>query len=228
MTDIQEKIKSLKNNIGEKEHFINITNGKIIEIKEQLKDEINNKEIDLEQQKLFEQTNLFLSQILSNVQSTYEDTFGNIGSSMLSKIFGENKVLRFKFNDKQEKNPSVSIMISQPFGDEDILTDIEYAEGGGIKDVVALALRLGMIEIYTPKQDGMLVLDEPFRYMAKNESLLAAGDFLKSFSDETQRQILLVTHRPELQVYADRVFNLELDKDKRVVVDQIEDNDGKG
>lgn len=69
--------------------------------------------------------------------------------------------------------------------------------GGGVVDVVSLALRSVFLELYAPKIDGPLILDEPTKHLSKRYSGRAA-ELLRALAERTGRQIILVTHDPEL------------------------------
>lgn len=221
-----DKLKETRERFSVEQKKLSIAIGQMEEIKKQTKKETEDKEKAEENVDLFEKTGLFLSGVLTKVQNEYENTFSQIGTAMLDKIFGDKRELIFKFDDKKQKNPSVNIMISQPYMDDTLTVDIENAEGGGIKDIATLALRLGMLELYNnPPQTGPLFLDETFKSIASDESLQAAGEFLKNYAKETERQIILVTHRRGLLPYADKIFELKMQEDKKVEVIPVEDDD---
>lgn len=71
------------------------------------------------------------------------------------------------------------------------------SRGGGVVDVVSMALRSVFLELYAPRIDGPLILDEPTRHLSKRYSGRAA-ELLKALSERTGRQIILVTHDDEL------------------------------
>lgn len=69
--------------------------------------------------------------------------------------------------------------------------------GGGVVDVVSLALRSVFLELFSPRIDGPLILDEPTKHLSKRFSGRAA-ELLRALSERTGRQIILVTHDSEL------------------------------
>lgn len=84
----------------------------------------------------------------------------------------------------------------------------EDARGGGITDVVSLALRLALLELARPKPEGPVLLDEPGK-MISAEYVPNLAEFLKSYAQRTGRQIILVTHHEALADVADVAYRVE-------------------
>lgn len=94
-------------------------------------------------------------------------------------------------------------------GDEDIMVNAytvtaspEDAKGGGVTDVVSLALRLALLELSRPRPGGPVLLDEPAK-MISREYLPNVAEFLKQYAAKTGRQIIMVTHHEVLADVAD-------------------------
>ena len=94
-------------------------------------------------------------------------------------------------------------------GDEDVkisaytvVASPEDAKGGGVTDVVSLALRLALLELSRPRVEGPVLLDEPGKMISK-EYLPNVAEFLKQYAAKTGRQIIMVTHHDVLADVAD-------------------------
>jgi DNA repair exonuclease SbcCD ATPase subunit len=94
-------------------------------------------------------------------------------------------------------------------GDEDVkisaytvVASPEDAKGGGVTDVVSLALRLALLELSRPRPEGPVLFDEPGKMISK-EYLPNVAEFLKQYAAKTGRQIILVTHHEALADVAD-------------------------
>ena len=93
--------------------------------------------------------------------------------------------------------------------------DSKYAEpanpldsrGGGVVDVISMALRVVMLELFTPQIAGPLMLDEPTRHLSGEYSGRAA-ELLNAIATRTGRQIVLVTHDTVLAKEAERLVEL--------------------
>lgn len=83
-----------------------------------------------------------------------------------------------------------------------VVASPEDAKGGGVTDVVSLALRLALLELSRPRVEGPVLLDEPGKMISK-EYLPNVAEFLKQYAAKTGRQIILVTHHEALADVAD-------------------------
>lgn len=84
----------------------------------------------------------------------------------------------------------------------------EDARGGGITDVVSLALRLALLELARPRPEGPLLLDEPGK-MISQEYVPNLAEFLRQYARQTGRQVIMVTHHEALADVADVAYRVE-------------------
>jgi DNA repair ATPase RecN len=91
-------------------------------------------------------------------------------------------------------------------------------------DVISVGLRAGMLELYTPRQDGPLLLDEVDKYIADDEMVQAMGEFLRQYSHGSGRQVIIITHKAGLMAYGDKNFDFRPGPGLTCVVD-TSDND---
>ena len=82
---------------------------------------------------------------------------------------------------------------------EDIIikTKPELSRGGGVVDIVSLALRIAFLQTHKPAIEGPLILDEPAKHVS-DEYIFNVADFLKQTSELFNRQIIMVTHNHHL------------------------------
>ena len=71
--------------------------------------------------------------------------------------------------------------------------DLTHGEAGGTKNVVSVCLRLIFAELCSPRVDGPIVLDEAGGNISEDFQQ-GFGKFLRTFSELTNRQIILVSH----------------------------------
>ena len=83
----------------------------------------------------------------------------------------------------------------------------EEARGGGIVDVVSLALRMAVLELIRPSILAPLILDEPGK-MVSEEYVPALAGFLRRYAESTGRQVLIVTHNETLLEAAHRGYRV--------------------
>lgn len=129
--------------------------------------------------------------------------FNDIVTFALQSVFGED--YRFETSHEVKRN-AVWLDFRVVSSDYDEPADPIYSRGGGVTDIISLALRVILFELYTPRIDGPLILDEPTKQLSKQFSSRAA-EFLSAISERTGRQIILVTHDPIL-ASAGKTFEL--------------------
>ncbi len=79
----------------------------------------------------------------------------------------------------------------------------DYDRGGGVVDVVTIALRLAIVELVGCQ--GPVLLDEIGKMVSVGYRQPVA-EFLKTYSEQFNRQIILITHAAELAEVADKSF----------------------
>ncbi len=89
------------------------------------------------------------------------------------------------------------------------------ASGGGVVDVVSLALRMAFWSL-TKETRPLLILDEPFRNLSDNLQSKAA-DMLKMLSEKLGLQVLMISHIQKLVDCADKIFKVKFVKDQSYV-----------
>jgi ATPase involved in DNA repair len=123
-------------------------------------------------------------------------------TAALQAIFCEDNI-KFVIDIKVSNGkPAAEWTVVSSFGDFAVAASPEDAKGGGITDVVSLALRLALLELSRPKPLGPVILDEPGK-MISREYLPNVADFLKQYLQKTGRQGIMITHAEALAEVAD-------------------------
>lgn len=94
---------------------------------------------------------------------------------------------------------------------EDVIikTKPELSRGGGVVDIISLALRIAFLQIHKPQIQGPLILDEPAKHVSE-EYIFNVGDFLKQTSEMFNRQIIMVTHNHHLSAISSNAYRVQL------------------
>uniref|UniRef100_A0A6M3L5T6 Putative ATPase domain containing protein n=1 Tax=viral metagenome TaxID=1070528 RepID=A0A6M3L5T6_9ZZZZ len=79
-------------------------------------------------------------------------------------------------------------------------------QGGGLLDVISLALRIVLWSMEKPRSRNIFILDEPGKWTGV--LIVKFGEMLKEISKELGLQILMVTHDSELVEIADRAWKV--------------------
>lgn len=95
------------------------------------------------------------------------------------------------------------------------------AAGGGVVDIISLALRLAIWTLTKP--DNVLVLDEPFKWLSAGLRPLA-GEMISTLSSKLGIQIIMVTHDDSLVEIADRVFRVKKNRKGRSKVKVLQED----
>lgn len=141
-------------------------------------------------------------------EETRERSIGKIESIVtqaIQEVYGD-KALRFKI-EFENKRSAVSVEFK--LWDENLkqYLNIVRCEAGGVKAIVATILRLVVIDLYHPKIEGPVVLDEVGSQIS-TEYQPRFGKFLQQYSKLTGRQIILVSHQDRVGEHADKKIRL--------------------
>lgn len=133
----------------------------------------------------------------------------------LQFVFGPNIEFSIELVEARGRIEADFYVIST-YGDYKVKTKPQDARGGGIVDVISLALRIAVIQSTNLYKDGPLILDEPVKHVS-DEYIVNIAQFLKQISEVFHRQIIMVTHDHYLSEIADLAYNVEL-KDGHSVI----------
>ena len=212
-SEIGKRLERVSSAIAAERSSVDLRRGEMRSTKAQIVDERRRRDKNGDSLDIKQRTRDFLSSILRRTENDIEELFGNIGTEAIGFVFSENRRLRFKFEPRANgMGVKIRIVKPDPDGDGEIETSTSF-EGGGMRDVVALALRIAMMELYVPKQDGPIMLDETVKSLADDEAIQGVGEFLKKVSDEMGRQIIVITHKSRLTSYADKSFIFSMNPD---------------
>ncbi|AEA15482.1 MULTISPECIES: hypothetical protein [Bacillus] len=135
-----------------------------------------------------------------------------IVTSALTVVF--DKDYRFEIEIAVKGNQPVAEYWLQS---EDVRTQLkppDYDRGGGVADVVSLALRLAVGEISGVR--GPLFLDEVGKHVSQEYAPNVAY-FLKEYSTKFKRQIILITHSTHLAEIGDVALGVTQKQGKSIV-----------
>ena len=202
------KIEDLDNYLLEAKNHLSREQGKCDKLKEQLESNNSkvikiNLELDLLSKVsiLFQKTSEFArEQAKSQIESLVTKCLQFVFDSDI-KFLIEIEELRGKAN--------AEFYVVNEVDDILIKTKPELSRGGGVVDIVSLALRISFLQIHKPKIQGPLILDEPAKHVSE-EFVFNVADFLKQTSELFNRQIIMVTHNNHLAAIGTNAYKVEL------------------
>ena len=130
--------------------------------------------------------------------------------------------------DLSEKRglPIAEFFVESDYGEYKVKTKPEMSRGGGVVDIVSLALRIAFLENHRPKMDGPLFLDEPGKHIS-DDYIFNMGEFVKECSRLFSRQIIMVTHNDYLTNICDKAFRVDIRNGTSEVTEVIDNADEK-
>lgn len=127
----------------------------------------------------------------------------------LQFIFENNIEFLIEIEELRNKANAEFYVITE-IDDMIIKTKPELSRGGGIVDIVSLALRIAFLQVHKPRIEGPLILDEPAKHVSE-DYIFNVGDFLRQTSEMFNRQIIMVTHNQHLSAISNYCYRVDID-----------------
>lgn len=160
----------------------------------------------------------------------------------LQTVF-QNKTLYFKLyysetkSGNKKKAPEITMAVFYDYAGQNVKGDIRNSFGGGLSVVVATLLRIVVVWLMSTKVRPILFLDETLKDLSPeypDQDSVSSGyrdrmsEFLKSLTQDTDIQILMVSHEPNYSARADvdYRFHGSIGKSPRVIKKVLTDIDG--
>lgn len=119
--------------------------------------------------------------------------------------------IEFKIEIEELYNkPNAEFYVITNFDDSTIKTKPELSRGGGVVDIISLALRIAFLQIHKPKIEGPLILDEPAKHVSQ-DYIFNVADFLKKSTEMFNRQIIMVTHNDHLSAIGSTSYKVTME-----------------
>ncbi|WP_036728756.1 AAA family ATPase [Peptoniphilus mikwangii] len=210
----------LESKINRIEKNLNIDKGKLEILNNNLSD------INSEIKSLIE-----YDDILSKVIILFQKT-SSYGRNQARKQIEElvTKCLQFVFETDIEfiieitengKIPQAEFYVLSNYDEYKVKTKPELSRGGGVVDIISIALRIAFIQLYKPEIKGPIILDEPGKHVS-NDYIFNLGEFLRQASSMFRRQIIMVTHNSHLSQICDISYTVEIKNGKSVILQNEE------
>jgi DNA repair exonuclease SbcCD ATPase subunit len=132
----------------------------------------------------------------------------NIVTNCLQYIFDSDIQFNIDISEVRGR-PEAEFYVLSRIDGEVISTRPQEARGGGVVDIISLAVRIAMLESGYPRIQGPLILDEPAKHVS-DEYIVNVAEFLKQVSTMFDRQIIMVTHNRHLSEVADKSIRVEM------------------
>ncbi|MGE5397944.1 MAG: hypothetical protein ACM3MK_10475 [Chitinophagales bacterium] len=136
-------------------------------------------------------------------------TMERLVTNALTMVFQSDLTFIIEMVEHGERSEADFYVSSTYGGTQVVKNDPGEARGGGVVDVISLALRVAMLETTRPPVDGPLVLDEPGKHVS-DDYVRNLAEFLNTVSHSFNRQILMVTHNQQLADAGSTAYQIEM------------------
>lgn len=166
-----------------------------------------------------EQARILLQKAGSDARESARKRLQETVTDALKYVFGPDFEFLIEFKEARGRTEA-EFYVQSDYNGEKIKTKPEDARGGGVIDIISIALRVALIQIYNaPTIRGPIILDEPGKHVSADFTMKLAT-FLKQINQTFDRQIIISTHQPDLANIADDSYTVELKGGKSVVTRQ--------
>lgn len=117
--------------------------------------------------------------------------------------------------------PNVDVVIKREIDGKTVVTDPTQGEGGGVADIVSLAMFFSLRLLVGQDNEAPVFMDEPTKFLSKGYSNEAA-DFINEMVEYMGKQTFLITHDETIASSGDLMFNIQLDESLVSQVSSIE------
>ena len=198
LRELDQNLSKLNNKILSDEGKIEILNDQLEKIEKKLEDKEKYSEVLTQVSLLFQKTSEFARE---QSKRQIEDTV----TKCLQFIFETDIEFLIELSEARSV-PIAEFYVQSNYSEGySIKTKPEIARGGGVVDIISLALRIAFLQQNQPSLSGPLILDEPGKHVS-NDYIFNLGEFLKQSSNVFNRQIIMVTHNPHLSQISDKSF----------------------
>lgn len=158
---------------------------------------------------LLEKVSILFQKTSEFARNQAKSQIENLVTKCLQYIFESNIKFTIEIDELRNK-ANAQFYVTSEDKDMEIKTKPEISRGGGVVDIVSLALRIAFLQIHKPTIQGPLILDEPAKHVSE-EYIYNVGDFLKETSEMFNRQIIMVTHNQHLSALSENSYRIDLD-----------------
>lgn len=186
----------------------------ILRKKRQIEEKVNAKRAEIDK---LQQVKILLQESSAFAREQARRQIETMVTNALQFIFGgQDMEFRVQIDEVRGRAEGEFLVVSTYGGEIPVQTRPQDARGGGVVDVISLALRAALLHANRPALDGPIILDEPAKHVSEEYSRQVA-EFLKQLSTAFGRQIIMVTHNQHLANTGDTSYIVEMRNGKSYV-----------
>ena len=153
---------------------------------------------------LFEKTKIFLQELSETAREVAKNRIETVVTKALQYVFGMQYSFKIELKNTASRVEADFLVLTQ-YGDKVIKNYPTTGKGGGIVDLLAIALKFSVLELVN--FDGPIWLDEPFKHVSE-DYIPAAGRLLTYMGEMSGRQITIITHNPRLAEMCNKIIHV--------------------
>lgn len=211
-----ENLQDLDSFLSYSKEYLSRELGKQEIIKEQIdeyKEELGKIEEEMD---LLSKVNILLQKTSEFAREQAKKQVESLVTKCLQYIFESDIEFLIEIEELRGKS-NAEFYVVNSIEDMLIKTKPELSRGGGVVDIVSLALRIAFLQTHKPKIQGPLILDEPAKHVS-DEYIFNVADFLKQTSELFNRQIIMVTHNNHLAAIGNNAYRVEIKGSQSTVI----------
>jgi DNA repair exonuclease SbcCD ATPase subunit len=213
-----KEIDLIKTNFEKLKRIYYNEKGKCEQLEKQ-RDKLSKKLLDTKDKiEILNSVKVLLQNVSEYTREQSKKRIEEIVSNSLQYIFDENVEFKIEIEEVRGKADAEFYVITKVKGEE-IKTKPQDARGGGVIDIISLAMRIAMIQCGNLDISGTIILDEPAKHVSE-EYITNVAEFLRQTTKILNRQIIMVTHNRHLSEISDKCYRIEMDEGvSRVVIE---------
>lgn len=200
LDELEVKLKRLEKKIIEED-----SRKKLLE-ERKIKYKSDKKELEKELE-LLSSVNVLLQKTSNFAREQSKRQIEQLTTNCMQFIFDNESKFEIDIQELYGK-ASAEFYIVDKVDDLEVRTRPIESRGGGLVDILSLALRISFLQLYKPLIGGPLVLDEPGKHVSE-EYIHNVADFLKRSSEMFSRQVIMVTHNAHLASIATNSYKVD-------------------
>ena len=202
------QLNELDDYLAKSKEFLSIEQGKYSKLKEQVAiNKENSKKIELELE-LLDKVSILFQKTSEFAREQAKVQVESLVTKCLQFVFETEIEFLIEIEELRGKANAEFYVVNES-EDRIIKTKPELSRGGGVVDIVSLALRIAFLQTHKPRIEGPLILDEPAKHVS-DEYIYNVADFLKQTSSLFNRQIIMVTHDDHLASIGSSAYRVDL------------------
>jgi DNA repair exonuclease SbcCD ATPase subunit len=206
--DYRRQLKEIKERYEKLKIYYYNENGKREQMEEQKSKLQTTLQRVLENIDTLEKVRILLQKVSEYAREQSRQQIESLVTNCLQYIFDSN--IEFKIVIEEVRGrPEAEFYVESNINGEIISTKPQEARGGGVIDIISLAVRIAMLECSNLDIKGPIILDEPAKHVS-DDYITQVAEFLKQVSIMFGRQIIMVTHNRHLSEIADKWYRIEM------------------